>query len=34
VDDLLLYARAEATMVKTQSLILREKKPADSGGSS
>ena len=33
MDDLLLDARAEATVVKAQSLILREKKPADIGGS-
>ena len=33
VDDLLLHARAEARVVKAQRLVLRGKKPADSGGS-
>ena len=31
VDDLLLYARAEARVINAQRLVLREKKPADSG---
>ena len=31
VDDLLLDARAEARLINTQRLVLREKKPADSG---
>ena len=33
MDDLLLGARAEPAVVNAQRLILREKKPADSGGS-
>ncbi len=33
VDDLLLHAWAEAGVVNAQRLILREKKPTDSGGS-
>ena len=33
MDDLLLDARAEAGAVNAQRLILRGKKPADSGGS-
>ena len=32
MDDLLLDARAEPGMVNAQRLILRGKKPADSGG--
>ena len=32
VDNSLLHAWTEPTMVKSQCLILREKKPADSGG--
>jgi hypothetical protein len=32
MNDFLLHTRAEAATVKAQRLILREKKPADSGG--
>ena len=32
VDNFLLHAQTEPAMVKSQRLILREKKPADSGG--
>ncbi len=32
MDDFLLDARAEAGVINAQRLILREKKPADSGG--
>ncbi len=32
MDNLPLHARAEATVVNAQRLILREKKPAGSGG--
>ena len=32
MDDLLLHAWAEAGVINAQRLILREKKPADSGG--
>ena len=31
VDDLLLHARAEARVINAQRLVLRGKKPADSG---
>ena len=34
MDDFLLHTWAEAGVINAQRLILREKKPADSGGNS